>query len=111
MRILIATPNLGFVGGIETHLATLLPLLRDAGHEIAVVYENDSGNPSRTILINCPQTPAWEARSPTVEDILPQIAAWSPDVVYGHGMVDPRRSEALAQRFPGVFFAHTYHGT
>ncbi len=40
MRILIANEALTGGGGVETYLATLVPALQAAGHEVGVLHDN-----------------------------------------------------------------------
>ena len=42
---------------------------------------------------------------------LAALAAWKPDVVYGHGVVSPAHERATMRLAPAVFFAHSYYGT
>jgi glycosyltransferase involved in cell wall biosynthesis len=110
MRVLIATENAGIVGGIETYLRALLPLLRAVGYDIGLLV--GTGSVTRDgILAGCPDVPAWSAAQRPAAAILGDIDRWAPDLVFGHGIADPTLEAALVKRFPSVFFAHVYHGT
>jgi glycosyltransferase involved in cell wall biosynthesis len=105
VRVLIATQHLGIVGGVETYLRAVLPRLAASGFELAVLAEH--GRPTDEVLAYCPGVPVWKGDRPA----LAEVDRWRPDVVYAHGLGDPRFELALAERFPTVFFAHNYHGT
>jgi len=109
MRALIATQNLGIVGGVETYLRAVLPRLARAGFEVGILGEE--GDPTRGISAACPGVPAWTAEGKSAADVLREVADWRPDVVYSHGLDDPVLEGAVADRFPTVLFAHAYHGT
>lgn len=105
MRILIATQHLSIVGGVETYLRAVLPRLRDAGFDLAILAEH--GDLSGGVLAGVPGAPVWLAGAGS----LAEVARWSPDVVYSHGLADPTLEAALVDRFPTVLYAHNYHGT
>jgi glycosyltransferase involved in cell wall biosynthesis len=108
VRVLIATEHLDVVGGVETYLRAVLPRLAP-DFELAVFAEH--GDASAGILTGCPSTiPVWKlGNSPRAG--MAEVERWRPDLVYAHGLGNPRLEGALAGRFPTVFFAHTYHGT
>jgi len=104
VRILVCTTYRGVVGGIETYLRAVLPLLHGRGHELALLYEVPAGGPA--IDDRCPTAlPAWPASDRAA------AARWRPDVCYNHGLSDPGLEAELAAAFPTLLFAHNYHGT
>jgi glycosyltransferase involved in cell wall biosynthesis len=109
MRILIATHHLGIVGGIEKYLQSALPRLIGAGFEVAILGEQ--GDAGSGIAASCPGAALWTADGKSAAAVLSEVGDWRPDVVYAHGLHDPQLERALADRFPTVLFAHTYHGT
>jgi glycosyltransferase involved in cell wall biosynthesis len=106
VRILIATRNRAVIGGVETHLRAVLPLLLAAGHEIGFLFEEPTLPGAEEIPVG--EGPAWAAGD---SDVLARVADWRPDVVYDHGLANPDLDSALSKRFPVVFFAHAYVGT
>lgn len=98
LRILVSIHNHGVVGGAETYLRALVPLLRGRGHELALLCERRAG-PGEQAIEGAPLLG------------LGEVAAWKPSVVYQHGLEDPGLEEALLGHAPGVFFAHAYYGT
>ncbi len=110
MRILLANWSPRRVGGTETYLERIAPLLADAGHEIALAYEVDAptDRPRLTLpdgVVSLSLTPADSHAG------LRAVRAWAPDVIYAHGLVDPVIEAQLLTVAPAVFFVHSYHGT
>jgi glycosyltransferase involved in cell wall biosynthesis len=104
VRILIASHHRGVVGGTESYLRTLIPALRARGHEMRLLHE-------------LPDEPDHESIDPDGASIrvatgaLSEVAAWRPDLVYAHGLLDPGLEETLVHGHPSVLFAHGYYGT
>lgn len=100
MKILIATAHRSIVGGVETYLRAVLPLLRDRGHDLALLCELQASGAA--IDDDCPGLPIL-----TPAD----MASQRPDVCLSHGLSDPGLEADLVERFPTVLYAHNYHGT
>jgi glycosyltransferase involved in cell wall biosynthesis len=111
MRIVIATTHLGIVGGAETHLRALLPLLQARGHDLGVVYGLPAMPGSASILDGMSDHSAWCADGKSPRDVVREVGSWRPDVVYNHTVLSPRLESAIAEAFPAILFAHGYHGT
>jgi glycosyltransferase involved in cell wall biosynthesis len=107
MRIVVATQHRQIVGGVETYLRELLPALRSAGHELALLHEHPSWSEA-TIDARTPDMATWCASEP---DWRERVTAWRPDVIFNQGLEDPDRESLLLEQYPGVLFAHNYHGT
>jgi glycosyltransferase involved in cell wall biosynthesis len=105
MRILIATWSRRQVGGTETYLGRIVPLLADANHAVAFGYEVDEpeGRPSIPV-------PAGVETFQFRASALDPVRAWKPDVIYAHGLLDQDVEEELLGIAPGVFFGHSYYG-
>jgi glycosyltransferase involved in cell wall biosynthesis len=108
MRILIATSYRAVVGGVETYLRELLPALVARGHELALLYEEETSPQAAGIDEFLPELLCWSLDDP---DALTQASAWRPDLCYLQGLHAPAVEESLLARFPVVLFAHNYHGT
>lgn len=108
MRILVATTHRSIVGGAETYLRAVLPLLRGRGHEVALLTAHPAPPGHAAIDDLCPGGPAWVAAD--ADAVIAAANGWRPDVVYAHGLPDPDAEAALAGRFPAVYFAHAYSG-
>ena len=95
------------MGGAETYLGRVMPMLAARHHDLAFAYEVDE--PSNRTPILLPQGCA--ELSLTRPGDLDRVAAWQPDVIYTHGLLDPFVEGRLLDAAPGVMFAHAYYGT
>lgn len=108
MRILITTESRGSAGGIETYLKALVPRLMDAGHELSWLFGNSPyyGTGPSNLL----GEPKWVIDSKNCENVEVGISRWKPDVIYAHGLRNPKWDNWLSQRYPTAYFAHGYFG-
>ena len=107
MRILVANWTRRRVGGAETYLERVIPLLAVRGHALAYAYEvND---PAERAPLELP--PECFALQLTVSDGFERSRAWKPDVIYVHGLLNPDLEQRLLDIAPAVLFAHSYYGT
>jgi glycosyltransferase involved in cell wall biosynthesis len=104
VKVLIATAHGSIVGGAETYLRAVLPRLADAGFDIRCLIEQpgDLG-----VLAGRPDTPVWGG----ARGLPGEVRQWEPEVVYLHGLYDPRVEAELVAAFPTVLYAHAYYGT
>jgi glycosyltransferase involved in cell wall biosynthesis len=109
MRVLIACTHWEVVGGVETYLRALLPLLADRGHEVAVLHERAASREREAIDGLAREAPAWCVERAGREAV-DAAARWRPDVAYVQGLESPDVEEDVAGRLPSVLFAHNYHG-
>ncbi len=103
MRVLIATTHRAVVGGVETYLRAVLPLLRERGLEVGVLTAFGPTPGQADILDGCPGVPAW------VNDLTAAVA-FRPDLAFTHDMPAAETDAALVERFPTVRYAHNYGG-
>ena len=95
------------MGGAETYLGRLMPLLAARNHSLAFAFETDE--PADRAPVALP-----EGCVPLTlmgEDAFDRIRSWDPDVVYVHGLLNPDRERRLIESAPAVLFAHAYYGT
>jgi glycosyltransferase involved in cell wall biosynthesis len=110
VRIAIVNWSRRKVGGVETHLNSIIPEIGWLGHETAFLSEVDV--PVTREQIALPQgTPAWCVAEIGEEQTLHELSDWRPDLIYVHKVSDPRFEESLLKVAPAVFFAHDYYGT
>ncbi len=110
MRIAITNWSGRKVGGTETYLGGIVPALLGLGHEVGFWYEVD--RPDGRDRIALPDTVArWCVAELGARRAVTELEAWQPDVIYAHGLLDPRLESATLDIAPGVFFAHSYYGT
>ena len=107
-RIVVASRLHERVGGVESYLASVVPALRLAGHEVACWFET-VGNGVDDVVTRGDANYVWIAGEETDGGVA-AIRAWRPDVVYTHGLSSPAHERALMTLAPAVFFAHSYHG-
>jgi glycosyltransferase involved in cell wall biosynthesis len=109
MRVLIAAPHLGLVGGIESYLHSIMPRLAAMGFELALLAEQ--GDSHGGITSGCRGIPVWNATETPFHTIIKEVTDWKPAVVYDNGLTDDRLESELVRRFPTILFGHNYHGT
>lgn len=110
MRIAVATLTSRQVGGVETYLAHVIPELARQGHEVGFWCEIE--DPADRAPVPVPEgAPSWSAASLGGDRSVEALASWRPDVVYAHGVGDPRLEAMLCGSGPSVMFIHDYHGT
>jgi glycosyltransferase involved in cell wall biosynthesis len=107
-RVAIVSHSRERVGGVETYVASIVPALRRAGHEVGCWFET-AGIGADPVIAAADGVASWVA-STDPDGSLAALAAWKPDVVYGHGVVSPTHERATMQLAPAVFFAHSYYG-
>jgi len=111
MRILIATPHRSVVGGVETHLQSLIPALVEAGHDIGVVCEQNRFDGAEVVDSGADETPVWCCQDLETSAMLREISDWSPDLVYSHCPESQHLEAALLSRYPCILHIHNYWGT
>jgi glycosyltransferase involved in cell wall biosynthesis len=106
MRILVVTRHNFVVGGVETYLRALLPLLRARGHEVGLAYEHRGAD--EAALDPREDAPSWAIDAP---ESMRAIKTWKPDVVYVHGLDRKEVEDALLDGFPALSHVHNYVAT
>ncbi|PTL81848.1 glycosyltransferase family 4 protein [Vitiosangium sp. GDMCC 1.1324] len=109
-RLLLVTRHRAVVGGVETHLRTLLPLLQARGHAPGLLFEHDA-RPGQMRIDEGLDIPVWSLAALGRQGVLEGVAAWRPERVYQHGVQDLELEEALLERYPAMLFLHAYYGT
>lgn len=108
MRIAIVTEWHERVGGIEAYLESVIPALA-ARHELGFWCARPARAERRSIAL--PSNVALLARSTDARDATGELMAFSPDVIFAHGLADAIVEAALLALAPAVAVEHTYHGT
>jgi len=110
MRIACVNWSRRRVGGIETYLESVLPLLRAEGHDVAFWAEHDA--PADRAELRVPAgTVTWCAGTQGLEASLAGLAGWNPAVVFVHGLTDPAIERRIVGLGASAMLAHTYYGT
>jgi glycosyltransferase involved in cell wall biosynthesis len=107
MKVIIANWTRRRVGGAETYLGRVLPLLAERGHSLAYAFEVDE--PAARPPLELP--PACLTFPLTAVDTFERIREWRPDVTCLHGLLNPDLERQLLDVAPAVLFAHGYYGT
>lgn len=108
MRILLANEARAGGGGVETYLASLVPVLACGGHQFALLYANTAAEQGPTTI---EIGDAWSVADEGLGPAVARAAAWNPDVVFAHNMRPLEVDEALARAAPVVKMMHGYAGT
>jgi glycosyltransferase involved in cell wall biosynthesis len=109
MRVALASWTIRRAGGVESYLGTVIPALRAAGIDVAFLHEVDL--PADRAHIDTADAPVISMSSMGMEAAVAALQAWKPDVLYMHGLRDPRMFERLTALAPSVTFVHSYLGT
>ena len=109
MRIAIVNKNRDRVGGVETHLETLIPALTENRCDLALLTE--SGHQEAMPIALASGVAAWSVQELGIAGALEKLRQWRPDVVYAHGHLLHELMRGLIQVAPAVFYAHGYYGT
>jgi len=110
MRILIVNWSSRKIAGIEDYLTNVIPALHRNGDELAFVYEVDT--PDTRARIPLPDgAPSWDVSVLGIRQTLWNMKAWSPDLIYAHGLLDPRFEAGFLKIAPAIYFTHNYYGT
>lgn len=110
MRILVATWTARRAGGAETYVSRTLAALVAAGHDVMLCCETDDPDDRPRFAVP-DQVGTLAAEGLALTDVIERLAAWTPDVIYIHGLRDPAFERRLQELAPAVLFAHDYYGT
>lgn len=110
MRIAIINWSGRKAGGVETYLGSVLPELQRSGHEVAFWYEVDKPVNRERIALPA-SVPKWCVAELGETAALGKLRDWQPDLIYSHGLLDPKLERSTIGIAPAIFFAHSYYGT
>jgi glycosyltransferase involved in cell wall biosynthesis len=110
MRIAIVNWNSQPVGGVGSYLRLVIPALGERGHDVAFWHEQ--GNPPDGNPFALPSaSPSWSVQQIGQTLALKELAAWRPDVIANHGLLDPSLETRTLAVAPAVLHLHGYYGT
>lgn len=110
MRIALLNWTSRRVGGAETYLEALMPVLQDLGHAVAFFHEVDRPEARERLGFGAGIT-VIPAGTLGADAALARLREWQPDVLYAHGLLDPELEARMFDIAPAVFFVHNYYGT
>jgi len=112
VRIAITTATARVVGGVETYLDAVLPLLAGNGHELAVLCEYEGPSNRRRIAEDATvPVPVWCAYDMGRRQALTQLEQWRPDLIFAHGLHSFELEAETRAQAPAAAFVHGYHGS
>src|SRR5438309_11354304 len=101
MKIAITTHAMQRIGGVETYLSDIIPALRQAGHELIIACERGTVLPGGDAIdTRGVGVDVLAADALGFDTVVDGVRRWRPDVIYAHGMLDPRLEGALTQLAP-----------
>ena len=108
MRVAVVNWTSRQVGGAETYLSRFLRGMQD--DEIYFWSEIDTPA-GRAVIDRVADLPSSCVAADGLNAAFRQLSDWRPDVLYVHGLQDPRIEERLLALSPAVLFGHNYYGT
>jgi glycosyltransferase involved in cell wall biosynthesis len=110
MRILLANDEIAGAGGVETYLATLVPELLAAGHEVGVLHESAIASTDSAPVFGAD---LWRVgvRDEGLSAALARVRRFEPDVCFSHNMRALDVDEGLLGDWPVVKMMHGHFGT
>lgn len=112
MRIAIVNYTSRKIGGTETYIQAVLPLLAERGHTLAYWAETDI--PAHRPAIALPKNTQFWSAAPDqlgIDAALEELRKWGPDILYVHKVDNPETESRLLDVGPAMLFSHDYHGT
>ena len=107
MRILVSNEARSGGGGVESYLASVVPALRAAGHDTALLYANTAGERGPTTIET---GVSWSVKDLGLAPAIAQARAWRPDVCFAHNMRHLDIEAAIVAAWPTVKMMHAYAG-
>jgi glycosyltransferase involved in cell wall biosynthesis len=110
VRIAIVNFSSRRVGGTESYLDEIISEFVNSGREVGFFVECDI--PADRAPIRLPdESPRWCVATQGAIGAIKAMRDWHPDLIYAHGLVNPKNEAATLSVAPAVFFVHGYYGT
>jgi glycosyltransferase involved in cell wall biosynthesis len=110
VRIAIVTRNARVVGGVESYLGAIVPMLEAAGCEVGLFCEYDAPSTSQAIS-RSGNAPTWCVAEIGAQRSFESLERWRPDLIYSHGLTDVETEARALAVAPSIVFAHDYRAT
>ncbi|HLB88019.1 MAG TPA: glycosyltransferase family 4 protein [Terriglobales bacterium] len=95
---------------METYISTIIPGVHRLGHTLA--FWSELNQPADREPVPLPDgAPAWCVSEVGVQAALAALREWHPDLIYSHGLFDPKLEARTLGIAPAVFCALAYYGT
>jgi glycosyltransferase involved in cell wall biosynthesis len=108
MRVAVVTQHRDRVGGVESYLHAVLPMLATR-HDLAFWSADDTITNRGAIVL--PSGVPGARLDATPDGAAREVRDWRPDVIFSHGLEDPAVEAAVLAVAPAVHVQHAYHGT
>ena len=108
MKILHLSNYFAPVGGIETYIIDLLPLLEEQGIENVLIHRKEHPNTSKSIqsrVVLVPAEDPIEFQKKSIEEI---VQLEKPDLIYLHDVYDPDLMDFIRRKAPTVGYVHIF---
>ncbi len=109
MKILHIVNTYAPVGGIETYILDLLPLLAKRGHENALIYRQAHARTPQTLDSSIHHVPVTTDPAGDRQKIAELIERERPSLIYLHDVYDSGVMELAAQLAPTVGYVHIFY--
>ena len=108
MRVAVVTQHRDRVGGVESYLHAVIPMLAQR-HDLAFWSADDMISNRGAIVLPSGVPGARLDAEP--DEAAREVRHWRPDVIFSHGLEDPVLEGAVLAVAPAVHVQHAYHGT
>ncbi|MFV2045026.1 MAG: glycosyltransferase family 4 protein [Anaerolineales bacterium] len=109
MRVLHIAQNYSPVGGIETYLLDLLPLLEDRGVENIMVHRKNDLSPEESNGRVAFHIPPDEGKGTAPGRVADVIARERPSLIFVHDEYEPKVASVVATLAPTVGYMHIFY--
>jgi glycosyltransferase involved in cell wall biosynthesis len=107
VRILVSNEARSGGGGVESYLASIVPALGRAGHELALLYANTAAEQGPTQV---EAGASWSVKDLGLPAAIAAARDWRPDICFAHNMRYLEIEEAIVGAWPTVKMMHAYAG-
>lgn len=109
LRIALVNWTSRHVGGLETYINRVVPILVDAGHALYFHHEH-SGPDDRPRISAVDNLRSCAVDTAGRKAAMAQLREWRADVLFVQRVLDLEHQRELMTIAPAVFFAHDYNG-
>ena len=109
MKILHLSNYFAPIGGIETYIIDLLPLLEEQGIENVLIHRKEHPNSSKPLkskVILVPAEDSKEIQKKLIEEI---VQSEKPDLIYLHDVYDPDLIDFIRGKAPTIGYVHIFY--
>lgn len=108
MKILHLSNYFAPVGGIETYIIDLLPLLEEQNIENVLIHRKEHPNTSKAFKSKVVLVPAGKPKEIQKKSIKDIIQVERPDLIYLHDVYDPDLMDFIRSKAPTIGYVHIF---